>query len=188
MTDDSRPEKYDVALSFAGEDREYVEKVAQLLVKEGIRVFYDKYEPAGLWGKDLYQHLDNVYRNMARYCVIFIFLAYANKLWTKHELKSAQARAFKEHREYILPVRFDDTELPGVLETVGYIDLRQTSPSTLVGLIKSKLKEVDGTVKPEGKNVSHLDGSESDFPQQRNVRRVKLNRAKLVRSTLIRRK
>ena len=33
--------KYDIALSFAGEDREYVEKVATLLKENGVRVFYD---------------------------------------------------------------------------------------------------------------------------------------------------
>src|SRR5439155_24562734 len=32
-------------------------------------------------------------------------------------------RAFMEKREYILPARFDDTQIPGVLPTVGYIDL-----------------------------------------------------------------
>jgi len=36
--------EYDVALSFAGEDRAYVEKVAKYLKEKSIRVFYDKYE------------------------------------------------------------------------------------------------------------------------------------------------
>ena len=40
-------EKYDVALSFAGEDREYVEAVAQGLKNAGISVFYDRFEAAG---------------------------------------------------------------------------------------------------------------------------------------------
>lgn len=44
--------KYDIALSFAGEDREYVEKVATLLKENGIKVFYDKFEQVDLWGKD----------------------------------------------------------------------------------------------------------------------------------------
>jgi len=49
---------YDVALSFAGEDREYVEIVADILHELGVKVFYDKYEEADLWGRDLYTHLD----------------------------------------------------------------------------------------------------------------------------------
>ena len=45
--------KYDIALSFAGEDREYVEKVATLLKENGVKVFYDKFEQVDLWGKDV---------------------------------------------------------------------------------------------------------------------------------------
>lgn len=44
-------QEYDVALSFAGEDREYVEQVATLLLNAGIRVFYDKFETVKLWGE-----------------------------------------------------------------------------------------------------------------------------------------
>src|SRR5262245_31136756 len=112
--------EFDVCLSFAGEDREYVDRVAAELRSAGVRLFYDAYEDVDLWGKDLYQHLDAVYRHKARYCVAFFSAAYAAKVWTKHELKSAQTRAFEENREYILPARFDDTEIPGVPKTVKY--------------------------------------------------------------------
>jgi hypothetical protein len=109
---------YEVCLSFAGEDRDYVDAVAAELRTNGVRVFYDKSEEVNLWGKDLYQHLDEVYRERAAYCVMFVSKAYAEKLWTKHELKSAQARAFAQDREYILPARFDDTEIPGLRSTI----------------------------------------------------------------------
>jgi TIR domain len=131
--------QYDVAFSFAGEDRFYVDKVAKYLENSGIKVFYDIFETIGLWGKDLYTHLDEVYRNKARYCVMFISQHYRRKSWTNHERESAQARAFKENSEYILPVRFDDTEIPGVLPTVGYISLRDLEPDELAELIIKKL-------------------------------------------------
>src|SRR5882724_10999934 len=99
--------RYDVCLSFAGENRRIVQSVATRLATEGVRVFYDEYEKADLWGKDLYSHLDEVYSSAARYCVLFISKYYAKKLWANHERKSAQARAFKQHVEYILPVRLD---------------------------------------------------------------------------------
>src|SRR5688572_21464405 len=105
---------YDVALSFAGEDRKYVQRVADILVNLSVRVFYDEYEKSDLWGKDLVGHLDDVYRNKARYCLMFISKHYAKKLWTTHERKSASARAFRARSEYILPGRFDDTDIPGL--------------------------------------------------------------------------
>lgn len=134
---------YDVALSFAGEDRKYVEEVAHELRRLDVRVFYDKFETTNLWGKDLYTHLQNVYQKQAKYTVIFISGHYAKKLWTNHERKMAQARAFTESREYILPARFDDTEIEGIPSTTGYIDLRQYSPQEFSTLIYEKLKLTD---------------------------------------------
>jgi len=131
--------QYDVCLSFAGEDRQYVERVAQELTARGVRVFYDRYERVELWGKDLFSHLDYVYRSAARYCVVFASRHYASKLWTNHERKSAQARAFAASREYILPVRFDDTEIPGLLGTVGYLDLHRLSARSLADSVCEKL-------------------------------------------------
>lgn len=131
--------KYDVCLSFAGEDRAYVEEAAQELVSRGIRVFYDKYEEVDLWGKDLYEHLNDIYQNSAKYCILFISRHYAEKVWTNHERRSAQARALKENSEYILPVRFDDSLVPGLRDTVGYIDLRAISPKQLADHTIAKL-------------------------------------------------
>ena len=105
---------YDVCLSFAGEDRPYVEAVADALRERGVRVFYDMYEQANLWGKDLYVHLADVYQNRARYCVLFVSRHYAKKVWTSHERQNAQARAIGGSKEYILPARFDRTEVPGL--------------------------------------------------------------------------
>lgn len=133
--------EFDVALSFAGEEREYVEKVAEFLQSQGIRVFYDRFEDTTLWGKDLFVHLDEIYRKKARYCVMFLSKDYASKVWTKHERESAQARALDEKSEYILPARFDDTEIPGIRPTIGYIDLRKKSPEEFASLILRKLKE-----------------------------------------------
>jgi hypothetical protein len=133
---------YDVALSFAGEDRPYVNEVAELLRAYGVRVFYDVYEQHSLWGKDLYTHLDEVYRLRSRYCVMFLSRYYGEKLWTDHERKSAQARAFNERGEYLLPVRLDPTEIPGVRQTTGYLDGRALSPTDIAVEINTDLPEI----------------------------------------------
>lgn len=129
---------YEIVLSFAGEDRGYVERVAAYLKKRDVRCFYDKYEEVTLWGKDLAEHLDKVYRS-ARFCVMFISQHYAEKLWPNHERRSALARAVEEKGEYILPARFDNTEVPGIRHTLGYVDLRSKSPDELGHMILQKL-------------------------------------------------
>jgi hypothetical protein len=131
--------KYDVALSFAGEDREYVERVATLLSAEGVSVFYDKFEEADLWGKNLYTYFREVYRDHARYTIVFCSKHYAKKVWTNYERESAQERAVRESSEYILPARFDDTEVPGLPSTVSYLDLKQIKPEGLVRSVLIKL-------------------------------------------------
>lgn len=130
---------YDVVMSFAGEDREVAASIAENLVMKGINVFYDEYEQANLWGKDLYVHLTKVYRDESKYCLMVISENYAKKQWTNHERKAAQARAFQENSEYILPLKLDDAEIEGVLGTTGYIDYRYTSLERVIDLITEKI-------------------------------------------------
>ena len=134
-----RSYEYDVCLSFAGENRTYVRTVAEALRTSGVRVFYDEYAQADMWGKDLYAHLDDIYQNAARFCALFVSKHYARNVWTNHERESAQARAIQQHAEYILPARFDSTKIPGMRPTIGHIDLRKVSPEQLATLIITKL-------------------------------------------------
>lgn len=138
----TRPYSYDIAVSFAGEDRRIVETYCRILSSKGLNVFYDMYEQINLWGTNLYDKLDEVYRTKALFCVLFISQHYAAKVWTNHERKSAQARALAENREYVLPVRLDDTEIPGILPTIGYIDLRKTSIEELAEISIKKVNQL----------------------------------------------
>jgi len=134
------PYKYDVCFSFAGENRAYVSRVARCLKNRGVVVFYDMDEKAFLWGKNLVEHFGDLYEKKARYCVMFISEHYAVKLWTIHERRSAQARAFRSKKEYILPAYFDDTRLPGIPRTVAEVDLRKHRPLQLTKIIIDKLR------------------------------------------------
>ena len=95
---DALPDAYEVVLSFAGEDRKYVNEVAELLKASDVSLFYDMYEEATLWGKDLVEHLHKVYSGSARYCVMFISKPYAEKIWPTHERRSAFERAMRLRR------------------------------------------------------------------------------------------
>lgn len=132
-------EMYDVALSFAGEDRPYVEEVALALRASGVNVFYDSFEKGKLWGKNLIDHLADVYQHRSRFVVMFVSQHYVAKAWPTHERQHAQARALVAKGEFILPARFDDTEVPGMTSTVGYVDLRTMPAAELADLIKGKL-------------------------------------------------
>ena len=157
--------EYDIALSFAGEQRRQVEEIAQCLKAAGVAVFYDNFSKAQLWGEDLYQHLSDVYQKKARFCIIFISKEYAEKAWTNHELKAAQARAFAEKGAgYILPVRFDDTEVAGILPTTGFLDFRTEGAAGICASALEKLGKVNaarsaGTSSAPAAGPLHCDSS-----------------------------
>jgi hypothetical protein len=70
---------------------------------------------------------------------MFISKHYAEKVWPNHERRSAQARALSEEGEYVLPARFDNTPVPGLLPTVSYIDLSDLTPSAFAQLVEQKI-------------------------------------------------
>ena len=132
---------FDVAISFAGTEREHAKQLAELLRASEFKVFYDDFYPEQLWGKDLVAFFDRVYRKASKYCVMFISAEYRNRIWTTHERRSAQARALQEKgREYILPIRVDQTDLDGLPSTVGYLPLDQYSIEQIAELLMKKLK------------------------------------------------
>lgn len=45
--------KYNVAISFAGEQRKGARDIAEGLKRGGVKVFFDEYEDTELWGKNL---------------------------------------------------------------------------------------------------------------------------------------
>ena len=150
----SNTKEFEIALSFAGEDREYVDQVANLLRSSGVKLFYDLFEEENLWGKNLYDYLTDIYMNKAHYTIMFISKNYAKKVWANHERESMQATAFQESQEYILPARFDDTPIPGVLPTTGYIDISTKSPERFVKIIHKKLVNSGRTIPSESTRKS----------------------------------
>lgn len=137
--------RYEVALSFAGEQRAYVEQVANSLREMGVICFYDNHNQVELWGKNLIKYLENIYFRDSKYCVIFISKEYYSKHWTIHESEAAEernfySRDFDSFQQYILPVRFDNTKIPGIRESWGYIDANIFQPKSLAEFIYQKVR------------------------------------------------
>jgi hypothetical protein len=118
--------EYDVAVSFAGEDRDIVYQFVQTLESKGIEVFYDFNESARLWGKDLELELAEIYAKEAKYMIIFMSSHYPIKDWTRFEFEIGRRAAEKRPGDYLLPIRLD-SEIPamvGLRETMGFQELK----------------------------------------------------------------
>ena len=90
--DAALPSNFDVAISFAGTERELAEKLAEILRAAGIAVFYDNFYPEHLWGKNLTAFLDEIYRKRAKFCVVFVSTEYKDRKWTIHELRKRSSQ------------------------------------------------------------------------------------------------
>lgn len=133
--------EYDIAISFANEERSIAYKLAnQLYGNYGFKVFYDDYEQAKLLGTDLERYLIDVFKSKARYCIILISKNYIESRWTNLEWKSALERINEEPElDYILPIRIDNTELSGLLSTVKFIYYKDMPIEDLAELINKKV-------------------------------------------------
>lgn len=173
--------KYDIALSFASEQRDYVEQVANHLSALGINAFYDKSQLTNLWGKNLIKYLEKVYYHDSRYCVMFISQEYKKKCWTKLESEAIEERIFSQSdgvdfQQYILPVRFDDTKIPGIKDCWGTVWAKDTSPQKLAQMIYEKLKDAEHS-KDEIDQLNYLDDIYDEliknFPEKYIVQNIK---------------
>ena len=159
--------EFDVAVSFAGEDRELVEEIVSRLKDAGVRVFYDTDYQAAMWGEDLVEYLDQVYRLKARYAIMFISRFYAEKMWTRHERRSALARALEQRSAYVLPVRLDSTALEGLRPTLGYLDARLVGPD---GIVSATLAKLTGTPPAQPAAITRVPRTEAERQQVLLVR------------------
>ncbi len=134
--------RWDVALSFAGAQRDYVGQVAQALEARGVRCFYDADQQVRLWGTHLAEELPRIYAQESAAVVVFVSADYAGRDWTRLERRAAFSRAVAEAGVYVLPARFDDSELPGLLPDVVTVDLRRYTPEQFAGLVADKLADL----------------------------------------------
>ena len=147
--------KYQVALSFAGEQRGYVEEVARHLEKRSVALFYDGFEKVNLWGRNGTEAFHEAFAQQTAYVVMFISQAYIEKAWSRHERQSALSRMIQEQREYVLPVRFDDTPVSGLPEDVIFLRANEHTPAQLSAMIAEKL------------GIRRFDGKASEVPPPR---------------------
>ncbi|MGV0779401.1 TIR domain-containing protein [Mycolicibacterium sp. XJ775] len=86
---------YDIALSFAGEDRTYAEKLHVHLEEYELAVFYDKAEESRILAGDVEAILGPIYENDCRYVVVILGERYGIKRWTLFEASKYKDRIEK---------------------------------------------------------------------------------------------
>ena len=132
--------RFDVAISYAGSDREVAGAIARIAVANGLRVFYDEYYVSELWGRNLLESLADIYDRQARFCLILVSRDYCDRPYTIDERRIALDRAIASRTEYILPVVTDDAWLDGLPRSTAFLDLRKMTVIEVAGILVRKVK------------------------------------------------
>jgi hypothetical protein len=156
---------YDVAISFAGENRRFAEAVATGLKEAGVNVFYDDFYASDLWGEDLSVSLRKVYHEASRFCIMVISASYVEKMWTNFERQQAIERLIKQKgQSYILPVRLDGykSEVPGLSGMIGFLLVDSSQPDRVIDTF---LKKTGKEVSPKASSSSRKETGSSFIPR-----------------------
>jgi TIR domain len=127
---------FDVALSFPGEVRPLVEKIAQELERRlgPNSYFYDNNYVSQLAQPSLDTLLQGVY-SRARLDVVFLSADYQKKDWCGVEFRAVKEIIFARENNRVMFVKIDDGAVDGVFKTDGYIDARKFGPSKIAEFI-----------------------------------------------------
>jgi hypothetical protein len=133
--------EYDIAVSFAGEQRDYVEQTVAACKALGLEVFYDKDKNNDWWGKNFIRDQRAIYSSHTRYFVPFISAEYLSKPIPMDEFSAAMMTAVKQGDGYILPVLMDDVQVPADLlhPHVGYLHSRDYTPAQLAEQLQQRV-------------------------------------------------
>ena len=131
--------RFNIALSFAGEYRNIVAKIASGLanVYGEKRILYDKFFEAEFARPNLDIHLQKLYHSESRLIVIFLGNHYNQKSWCGLEWRSIRDLLNQQtHDERIMFVRVDDGEVNGIYGRVdGYITVNDGNIDKVTKLI-----------------------------------------------------
>ena len=73
---------------------------------------------------------------------MFISKEYVEGAWPKLELKNALERQLTQDSSYILPIRFDDSIVPGLSESIFYLRTNDYTEEELSEIIAKKFKKL----------------------------------------------
>jgi tetratricopeptide (TPR) repeat protein len=141
--------RFRIAFSFAGEKRDFVEKVADILAQRFGReaILYDKYHEAEFARYDLGIYLPKFYREQSDLVVAVFSGDYDKKRWTGWEWMAIHAQLTKQEGSKVMLTRFDYANPEGLFENAAFIELDHKTPEQFATLILERLALNEGKAK-----------------------------------------
>jgi len=141
--------RFRVALSFAGEKRDYVARVASILATQfgEVAILYDKYHESEFARRDLGIYLPDLYHDESDLIVVVVCPDYDEKEWTGLEWTAIHALLKNRKDDVIMLCRFARAQLKGLYDTAGFVELDDKTPEQTADLILERLALNEGKPK-----------------------------------------
>lgn len=132
---------FDVALSFPGEVRPYIETIVEELEKNvgPNSYFYDNNYVSQLARPSLDLLLQDIYRKRSKLVVVFLSGDYQSKEWCGIEFRAIKEIIMERDNRKIMFVKMDDGIVDGIFKTDGYIDGRKYQPKDIARFIQERI-------------------------------------------------
>jgi hypothetical protein len=85
-------------------------------------------------------YLQEIYHDHTELIVVFLCAEYKQKEWCGLEWRAIRDLLKKKKSAAIMPVRFDNTHIPGLFSIDGYVDAESRDPSDVANLILQRLQ------------------------------------------------
>lgn len=139
--------RFRIALSFPGEHRDFVRQVAERLAAAcgRHRILYDEWYEAEFARVNLDTYLQNLYHKESELIVVFLCVDYEKKEWCGLEWRAIRDLIKQRRDDDVMPLRFDNTQVPGLFSTDGYIWIGARSPEKIAELVlqRSQLNSIE---------------------------------------------
>jgi formylglycine-generating enzyme required for sulfatase activity len=152
------PERFLVAFSFAGEQRNRVRAIAEAVEARlgRSRVFLDEWYEYYIAGDDSDLTLQELYSNRCVLAVVCVSEHYGGKSWTQTEHRAIRARLMRSREQSandrgrlgILPIRVGDGDIEGIPFNTIVPDVRLKTLEETVELIIERLRLIDPNLLP----------------------------------------
>jgi hypothetical protein len=133
---------YHVAVSFAGEQRPYVDSFVAECRRLGLSVFYDLDKAVDWWGMNVTIELRKVFGGLrTQYVIPFLSKEYLIKPHPMDEYYSIIEQDLRRGGGYILPVKMGDVSIPPQLlnPAIGFLQADGRTPEQLASAVAAKV-------------------------------------------------
>lgn len=114
--------EFDLAISFAGENRELARRFAEKIEVFDVSVFFDELYESNLLGKALTKQFTKIFNDQSRFVLCLLDRFHLDKIWPTFERETFRKRLAEEA---IIPVYLDDSTFLGIPEDIYGFDMKK---------------------------------------------------------------